>query len=192
MSDSLGKGFITGRTITDQLETQDDQYEIINLGRPIKNLFDLLPIIRRIRRTHLLRQESEDFNKATVTAQESDSMTSATYKAVAPRNPALGSTLRLSFSRLLEHSLDLASILETVLHNDEDWAVLNGEMFETNSGKLRKETDRPREYEKVKKGKRDMADMQQAVSTSAKALQETIKDIAVPVKPIMHVMDAPS
>ncbi|CAD6571631.1 MAG: hypothetical protein ASARMPRED_004661 [Alectoria sarmentosa] len=185
-------------TAEDQSETEDSQDEIMRLGRTIEMLFDLLPTIRRIRRTHLLRQESKDYQKTTVTVQQSSSISSAIDKSAATSDSGPTASLELdvhsgtsrnktvTFDQLLNHSLDLAASLETVLHNDETWAEKNGEKVEAYSGVLRKETDRLREFKKIKEGERDSADMQQIISTIAtlgKALNETIKDIAVSEKP---------
>ncbi len=205
VSTSLKKESKNGGSQTTEglLEKEDDQDEVLRLGRTIEMLLDLLPTIRRIRRTQLLRQEPRDSEKATVVVQESSSMTSATDDPAATSDAGPTISLGLTFDQLLNHSLDLASSLETVLRNDENWAKKNGEKVEAYSGVLRKETDRLRDFKRVKEGKGDSADMQQVISTIAtlgKALNDTIKDIAVSEKPktsekqrsMFHLIDAKS
>lgn len=177
VSTSLDKKVTSkGRPSTeDQSEIKDDHGEFLRLGQTIEMLFDLLPTIRRIRRTHILRQESRD-----------SSLTSATDIPATMSDSGLTTSLGLTFDQLLDHSLNLASSLETVLQNDENWAKKNGEKVEAYSGILRKETDRLREFKKAKGRKRDSADMQLVISTITtlgNALNETIKDITVSEKP---------
>lgn len=174
------------KTTENPLETEDEQGETVRLGQTIEMLFDLLPTIRRIRRTHILQQESTDLNNVKMTMQESSSMTSATKNPAPTSDSGLATSFGLIFDQLLDHSLNLASSLETVLQNDENWARKNGEKVEPYSGILLKETDRLREFKKVKESQRDSADVQLVVSTIAtlgKALHETIRDIVVSEKP---------
>ena len=97
-------------------------------------------------------------------------------------SPPLG----LTFDQLLEHSLDLASSLKTLLRNDEAWARKNNQKVTVYSGILRKEVDRLQEFKKLSSEKSHSADMQEVIGTIAtleKALNEAIKDISAPEKP---------
>lgn len=173
-------------TSGDQSEEECCQDEITRLGNIIRMLFDLLPAVRRIRRTYLRQLEWEKSGKTILPVEESSSAIAPTDDRPAASNPKSAVPLGLTFDQLLEHSLDLASSLETLLRNDETWAKKNNQQVDVYSGILRKEVGRLQEFKKLNSGKRDSADMHEVIGTIAtlgKALNEAIKDIAAPEKP---------
>lgn len=168
------------------LEEECYQDEITRLGCVIGMLFDLLPAIRRLRRSYLRQMESEESEKTILSTEETNSVTPPADDLPATDDSSSASPLGLTFDQLLEHSLDLASSLETLLRNDETWARKNNQNVNIYSGILRKEVNRLEEFKKASVEKRNPADMQEVIGTIAtlgKALNEAIKDIAAPEKP---------
>ena len=173
-------------TDRDKSEGESDQGEILRLGSIIGMLFDLLPAIRRVRRTFLRRLEFEELEKTPIPVDELSSTASPMDDRPAASESNLGPPLGLTFDQLLEHSLDLASSLETLLRNDETWARKNDQNVTIYSGVLRKEVDRLQDFKNLASGKSNSANMQEVIGTIAtlgKALNEAIKDIAAPEKP---------
>ena len=173
-------------TDQDKWEGEPDQGEISRLRSIIGMLFDLLPAIRRVRRTYLRRLEFEELEKTPMPVDGLSSTASPKDDRPAASEPDPGPQLGLTFDQLLEHSLDLASSLETLLRNDETWARKNDQNVTIYSGVLRKEVDRLQDFKNLTSGKSDSANMQEVIGTIAtlgKALNEAIKDIAAPEKP---------
>ena len=181
--ESPGDETLTNR---EQSEEECDQGEVTRLGSIIEMLFDLLPAIRRIRRTYFRQLESGELEKTTQLVDEPSSTTLPTDDRPAASEPSPSPSLGLTFDQLLEHSLDLASSLETLLRNDETWARKNDQNVTMYSDILRKEMDRLQEFKKLSSEKSHFVDMQEVIGTIAtlgKALNEAIKDIAAPEKP---------
>jgi hypothetical protein len=162
--------------------------EVVDLGRLIELLFELLPPIRSIRRASLLQIELTKPEKTAVAMESSDSP-----QATQTTNDA-DATLGLTFQQLLDHSLELAGSLETLLRNDEAWAKQNGTKVQSYAPELRDELKRLEAFNKRNAGEgnaEDMKDILGIIENLGRALNRTISDISVSEKPgsYFHLVD---
>jgi len=149
----------TQRLVTEQL------FKIVQL------MFDILPAIRGLRRDRLLELEREVLRGTQATSEnvETDRM-----KIVTKVHP--------TFEQRLDHSLDLASGLETILRNDETWSKQNGQKIKIYSPIFSKERERLEEFKAAKRGDRKPAEVEKLLGTISgleKALNQTLQDIEI-------------
>jgi len=163
---------------SDEIESSDGQHvNQINaddqLRRIIELLFDILPAIRSLRRDALLELErgnSEDKKAASLEKISDESETTSTGE------------IDQNFEQRLDHSLDLASGLETLLRNDETWAKKNNHHVKVYSPIFSKERERLQEFKSARRGDRRPGEVNQLLGTISgleEALNKTLQDIEV-------------
>ncbi|KAL8689205.1 MAG: hypothetical protein Q9218_005070 [Villophora microphyllina] len=172
-----------------------DEQQVVHLSRCIEFLFDLLPTIRRLRRQRLL--EIEGRQMVSEGGQRNDGVAKSFEDA--PNTTSTGKldpvrSLDISFEQLLDHSLKLASTLDTILRNDELWARKNNQKIQAYSVMLKAEVDRLNAFKDLSAtskslGEAEMRSVVDTIATLSETLHQAIKDVSVSEQPTSDAKD---
>jgi hypothetical protein len=146
-----------------------------HLAQTIEVLFDILPAIRSVRRDDLLGGEREQLKE-----QPPESVQAGGVESESAKSAAIPASL--AFEQRLDHSLDLASGLETLLRNDENWAAKNGQKIELFTPIIRKERERLAGFKNAKTHNEQPAKIDKLLRTISgleKALSATMQEVEI-------------
>ncbi|KAL8732570.1 MAG: hypothetical protein Q9181_003901 [Wetmoreana brouardii] len=172
-----------------------NETQTLHLSHCIGFLFDLLPAIRRVRRQRVLEIEAQE--RISDGDRRNDGVASSIVSVSNKKDAGTSETvesLDITLEQLLDHSLTLASSLETILRNDEMWARKNNRKVQAYSGMLQVEVDRlnafkDRSAASKSLGEAGMKSVVDTISTLSEALHQAIKDVSISEQPAVGEKD---